>query len=145
MSSKGISSVLEGTFTKRLGRLARQLAGIYLMHQCWKAHEAIFAPSPSELTPASHELPAALGRRRYLRKLTGVRLSVQEAEAVWPRILEHKWYLGELLGRDVGIRVAAVDYFENVEPPARRRLRFRAEQQTLPPRLPMMTPFGERP
>ncbi|MBV8828971.1 MAG: DUF4032 domain-containing protein [Acidobacteriaceae bacterium] len=31
---------------------------------------------------------------------------------------DHKWYLSEALGRDVGIRVAALDYFENVKPAA---------------------------
>ena len=28
----------------------------------------------------------------------------------------HKWILSERLGRDVGLRVAALDYFENVHP-----------------------------
>jgi hypothetical protein len=83
-------------------------------------------------------------RKRALRKLAGVRLSEREARAAWPRILEHKWYMGERLGRDVGLRVAAVDYFENVEPPRPRAPR-RAHNDSLPPRLPMMLSFGERP
>jgi hypothetical protein len=61
---------------------------------------------------------------------------------VWPRLLEHKWYLGERLGRDVGLRVAALDFFENVQPPRPRASRRTAWEPL--PRLPMMLPFGER-
>ena len=84
--------------------------------------------------------PARSPRRR-LKRLAGVRLSAGEASAAWPRILEHKWYLSERLGRDVGMRVAAVDFFQNIEPP---RVRVRLRHDSLPPRLPMMLPFGER-
>ena len=80
-------------------------------------------------------------RRRELRRLAGVSLSEREARAAWPRIMDHKWYMGERLGRDVGLRVAAVDYFENVAPP---RAAYRANRDLLPPRLPMMMSFGER-
>ncbi len=61
-------------------------------------------------------------RRRELRKLTGLKLSEGEARAAWPRLLEHKWYLSERLGRDVGLRVAALDYFENVRLPRHSRV-----------------------
>jgi hypothetical protein len=44
-----------------------------------------------------------------------VTLGIVEARALWPRILEHKWFLSERLGRDVGLRVAAIDYLENIE------------------------------
>jgi hypothetical protein len=40
-------------------------------------------------------------------------LSSTRAREVLPRVLEHKWLLSEQLGRDVGLRVAAADYFEN--------------------------------
>jgi len=80
-------------------------------------------------------------QKRVLKKLAGVRLSTAYARDVWPQVLEHKWYLSERLGRDVGLRVAAVDYFENIYPP----VPYRAETDSLPPRLPMMLPFGERP
>jgi len=50
-----------------------------------------------------------------LRALTGVTLGILEARSLWPRILEHKWFLSERLGRDVGLRVAAIDYLENIE------------------------------
>ena len=59
--------------------------------------------------------------QRLLKELAGVRLTPAEARAEWPRVLEHKWYLGERLGRDAGLRVAALDYFENVRLPRPRR------------------------
>lgn len=98
---------------------------------------------------SEHVLEEALAQypksqRRALRKLAGVKLSAAEAQAVWPRLLEHKWLLGERLGRDVGLRVAAVDYFENIQPP-RPRVSIWTERDALPPRLPMMLRLGERP
>jgi hypothetical protein len=84
-------------------------------------------------------------RKRTLKKLAGVSLSKSRALTVWPHILEHKWYLSERLSRDVGLRVAAVDYFENIEPPAPpTSFRLGSRNEGLPPRLPMMLPFGER-
>jgi hypothetical protein len=32
----------------------------------------------------------------------------------WSNIQNHKWFLSERVGRDVGTRVAALDYFENI-------------------------------
>lgn len=80
------------------------------------------------------------GRReqRLIRDLTGVRLTERNAREVWSSILEHKWYLGERLNRDVGLRTAAVDYLENFAPPANAR---RSARKSLPPRLPMMRPL----
>jgi hypothetical protein len=59
--------------------------------------------------------------QKLLRELAGVRLSPAEARAEWPRVLEHKWFMSERLGRDIGLRVAALDYFENVRLPRRVR------------------------
>ena len=56
-----------------------------------------------------------------LKELAGVRLRPAEARAEWPRVLEHKWFMSERLGRDVGLRVAALDYFENVRLPRHTR------------------------
>ncbi|HJQ23547.1 MAG TPA: DUF4032 domain-containing protein [Blastocatellia bacterium] len=53
-------------------------------------------------------------QQRALKLLTGLELTPDEASFFWPRLLDHKWYMSERLGRDVGLRVAAVDYFENV-------------------------------
>ena len=59
--------------------------------------------------------------QNLLRELAGVRLGPAEARAEWPRVLEHKWFVSERLGRDIGLRVAALDYFENVRLPRHKR------------------------
>src|ERR671926_337626 len=59
--------------------------------------------------------------QRLLKELAGVRLTPAEARAEWPRVLEHKWLVSERLGRDAGLRVAAIDYFENVRLPRHKR------------------------
>ncbi|MBC7933585.1 MAG: DUF4032 domain-containing protein [Rubrivivax sp.] len=59
--------------------------------------------------------------QKLLRELAGVKLSPSEARAEWPRVLEHKWFVSERLGRDTGMRVAAIDYFENVRLPRYKR------------------------
>ncbi|HVF88593.1 MAG TPA: DUF4032 domain-containing protein [Blastocatellia bacterium] len=59
--------------------------------------------------------------QKELQALAGVRLQSSEARAVLPLIMEHKWYLSERLGRDVGLRVAAIDYFENIRRPRAAR------------------------
>jgi hypothetical protein len=59
--------------------------------------------------------------QKLLGKLARVKLSPAEARAEWPRVLEHKWFVSERLGRDVGLRVAAIDYFENVRLPRHGR------------------------
>lgn len=127
-------------------RLASELLSNYLKHQSWKAHEGLFIPlsfEPERPAASVAVEQSARRLRRSLRRLAGVELSASEALAVWPSVLEHKWYLGERLGRDVGLRVAAVDFFENIHP-APRRTRARAHDGGLPPRLPMMMPLGQR-
>jgi hypothetical protein len=49
-----------------------------------------------------------------------VYVSVADIRRHLPEILEHKWYLSERLERDAGVGVAAVDFFENVQPRLRR-------------------------
>jgi hypothetical protein len=80
----------------------------------------------------------AESERQAIKRLTGMKLPSSEARAAWPRILEHKWYISERLGRDTGLRVAAIDYFENiyVAPTVYRR------SDSLPPRLRMMYPLN---
>ncbi|HEX8338511.1 MAG TPA: DUF4032 domain-containing protein [Pyrinomonadaceae bacterium] len=118
----------------------------YVKHQSFKAHDGLFMPlsfeSEKPAAPAA-VVQSARRLRRSLRQLAGVELSASEARAVWPSVLEHKWYMGERLGRDVGLRVAAVDYFENIRPAA-RRASARARGGGLPPRLPMMMSLGQR-
>ena len=63
----------------------------------------------------------ACEEQKVLKELAGVRLRPAEARAEWPRVLEHKWFVSERLGRDIGLRVAAIDYFENVRLPRHAR------------------------
>ena len=49
--------------------------------------------------------------------MTGIVLPRQEAKIVLERIPDHKWLLSEQLGRDVGIKVAAIDLVENFYAP----------------------------
>lgn len=70
--------------------------------------------------------------RRTLQELTGVKLSAGEAREVMPRIQNHKWYISERVGRDVGLKVAAIDYFDNIYQP---RAAVRAHSGTLKQRL----------
>jgi hypothetical protein len=64
---------------------------------------------------------SACEEQKTIRELAGVRLDPADARAEWPRVLEHKWFVSERLGRDVGLRVAALDYFENVRLPRHTR------------------------
>ena len=82
-------------------------------------------------------MPSVAGK---LKSAAGPGLTPAEAREVWPQVLEHKWYMSERLGRDVGLRVAAVDYFTNV-----RRVTKRDEMRDMmPPTEPFMRPFGYR-
>ena len=71
----------------------------------------------------------ACEEQRVLRELAGVKLRPAEARAEWPRVLEHKWLVSERLGRDVGLRVAALDYFENVRLPRHTRVGHKAQSR----------------
>ena len=46
---------------------------------------------------------------------SGHRFEPEIATDVWLEILEHKWHLSEKLGRDVGIKVACLDFIENTD------------------------------
>ena len=71
----------------------------------------------------------ACEEQKVLKELAGVRLRPAEARAEWPRMLEHKWFMSERLGRDVGLRVAALDYFENVRLPRHTRVGHKAQSR----------------
>jgi transitional endoplasmic reticulum ATPase len=45
--------------------------------------------------------------------LSGYKFEPEVAAEAWVKILEHKWFLSERLGRDVGLRVACLDFLEN--------------------------------
>ncbi len=44
---------------------------------------------------------------------SGCKFDPEIAAGLWIHIMEHKWLLSEKLGRDVGIKVACLDYIEN--------------------------------
>ena len=48
-------------------------------------------------------------------ELSGARFEPEIAADLWSKILKHKWLLSEKLGRDVGFRIACIDFVENVE------------------------------
>jgi hypothetical protein len=52
-----------------------------------------------------------------LEEFTGKKFSRNEAESAWANVLNHKWNMSEKLGRDVGFRVATIDYIENIYEP----------------------------
>jgi len=53
---------------------------------------------------------------RLILEYSGHKVKPEIASELWVKILQHKWVLSEKLGRDVGIKVACLDYIENIEP-----------------------------
>jgi hypothetical protein len=51
--------------------------------------------------------------KELLKELTGKSFADDNAKLIWTKIKDHKWLLSEKLGRDTGMRVAAIDYLEN--------------------------------
>jgi SpoVK/Ycf46/Vps4 family AAA+-type ATPase len=47
-------------------------------------------------------------------ELSNHKIDIDSAKDVWSQIMNHKWGLSEKIGRDVGIKVACIDYIENV-------------------------------
>jgi SpoVK/Ycf46/Vps4 family AAA+-type ATPase len=62
---------------------------------------------------ATHILPPTDCAARIF-DFSGRWLEPDKATEVWEKVLQHKWYLSEKLDRDVGIKVACLDYVENV-------------------------------
>ena len=64
------------------------------------------------------EMTDILGPEVHAGKIfecSGVRLEPEVAEDLWPKVLQHKWLMSEKLGRDVGLKVACIDFLENME------------------------------
>jgi transitional endoplasmic reticulum ATPase len=59
------------------------------------------------------ETPEELANKIF--EVSGTKLDPDIAADLWPKILQHKWLLSEKLGRDVGLRVACIDFLENME------------------------------
>ena len=56
-----------------------------------------------------------------IEAFTGRVIAKADALNLLKRLPDHKWYLSERLGRDVGPKVAAVDLVENFYEPPRRK------------------------
>lgn len=52
-----------------------------------------------------------------LQEFTGQTFSRNEADAIWGKIINHKWNISEKLNRDVGFRTATIDFIENFYQP----------------------------
>lgn len=50
-----------------------------------------------------------------LYKLVSEEFAEEEAKKLWYEILQHKWDVSQKLGRNIGIRVATLDYLENIK------------------------------
>ncbi len=57
----------------------------------------------------------------FLKNLTGETIAKDEAKYLWERIQDHKWNIGERLQRDVGLKVAAIDFLENFYEPKKEK------------------------
>ena len=48
-------------------------------------------------------------------EFSGTNLEPEAAAELWPRIVQHKWLMSEKLGRDVGLRVAVIDFLDHMD------------------------------
>lgn len=55
--------------------------------------------------------------QKLLAKYTNLSFDKKESEYLWKRVNDHKWYISERLGRDIGLKVAAIDFIENFYEP----------------------------
>jgi diguanylate cyclase (GGDEF)-like protein len=81
------------------------------------AGEAGDRPISPRQRPRHHRVRQRRGRRLYsdlLFVLTHNRYPPERAERLWKGILRHKEELSQILARDVGIAVAALDYLSNL-------------------------------
>ena len=51
--------------------------------------------------------------QKILSEYVGAIFPKEEAKIIWEKVLDHKWYVSERLNRDIGLRVAAIDFVEN--------------------------------
>jgi SpoVK/Ycf46/Vps4 family AAA+-type ATPase len=53
------------------------------------------------------------GYENWISEFCGQMIDPDQAQALFPKIQKHKWLLSEQLNRDVGYKVATLDYLEN--------------------------------
>lgn len=68
-------------------------------------------------TGASFSIESEFAAQGLVEAMTGIVLPRHDAKVVLERIADHKWLLSEKLGRDVGMKVAAIDLVENFYAP----------------------------
>jgi transitional endoplasmic reticulum ATPase len=61
----------------------------------------------------SHDINPLDGYNHWIAEFCGQRIDPEKARALFPEIQKHKWLLSEKLQRDVGYKVAMLDYLEN--------------------------------
>jgi diguanylate cyclase (GGDEF)-like protein len=82
----------------------------------WAAGDVVVSAAEAE------ELKSELRRREgnayrdLLFSLTHRYFSLEQSKELWEEILRHKAHMNEMIGRNVGITVAAADYLTNVRP-----------------------------
>ena len=62
------------------------------------------------------DIPGPEDYTTLIFECSGQKVEPEMAEDLWAKILQHKWVLSEKLGRDVGTKVACLDFIENIEP-----------------------------
>jgi diguanylate cyclase (GGDEF)-like protein len=75
--------------------------------------------SPHEMGEILRKLPRGLEDTLYselIQQLTLQRLPEEEARRIWNLVTRHKQWLNRALGRNVGFRVAFLDYLSNKQP-----------------------------
>jgi len=60
-----------------------------------------------------NSLPSPVECTELIYDFSGHKFEPEVACEIWIKILDHKWFLSEKLGRDVGIKVAVLDFIEN--------------------------------
>lgn len=71
---------------------------------------------PRDLWEPMERLRKNKGQELYmdlLQALTHKRFSAEEAKQLWDEIIVHKYYMSEKIGRNVGIKIAVLDYLDN--------------------------------
>jgi len=61
------------------------------------------------------DIPSGENCTTFIFECTGQNIEPEIAGGLWSKILRHKWFLSEKLGRDVGTKVACLDFMENVD------------------------------
>ncbi|MGD9506509.1 MAG: DUF4032 domain-containing protein, partial [Syntrophobacteraceae bacterium] len=62
-----------------------------------------------------HDAPSPEECVARIFELSGTKLEPDVASGLWQQILNHKWFLSEKVGRDIGMRAACIDFLENIQ------------------------------